>query len=207
MLFTCQACGQGFNAYPKSGRKYCCKECQHVDRHRATSICLHCGIEYVPRGHGKLSERKYCSKECMSKAFRKKITRVCLTCGNNFDAIPAKVKYNEAKYCSRKCMYTARQTQTDEDKRIRNSQEMRNWTQSVLRRDNYLCQKCGTHSNLVAHHIIPFAADSSLRLEESNGITLCKKCHYEEHNKMNFSEQIDIFYVRSGGLKVNWRGA
>jgi len=56
----------------------------------------------------------------------------------------------------------------------------------ILKRDNYLCRVCmAKHSlktKLIVHHIKPWSAFPKLRFESSNLLTLCKKCHKNEHN-------------------------
>jgi hypothetical protein len=75
---------------------------------------------------------------------------------------------------------------------IRYSSYMKEWKMSVLKRDNYTCQKCGKKSgDLNIHHIISLSSlirkykikncQESLKYKEvydiNNGITLCKDCH------------------------------
>lgn len=57
------------------------------------------------------------------------------------------------------------------------------WHNACLKRDNFTCQKCGSTSNLHVHHIKPYAKYPNLATTVSNGITLCKKCHIEEHRR------------------------
>lgn len=65
----------------------------------------------------------------------------------------------------------------------RRSSRYKIWKKSVLERDKYTCQKCGNKSNLIVHHIKPFASNKELRFDISNGVTLCQKCHKEVHKK------------------------
>lgn len=51
------------------------------------------------------------------------------------------------------------------------------WRKSVLVRDDFLCQRCGSTGKLRAHHIENFAENPDLRFEIDNGITLCYHCH------------------------------
>ena len=61
--------------------------------------------------------------------------------------------------------------------------EYREWSKSVLRRDNFTCLKCGKRGGkLNAHHIEGYAANKDLRTELSNGSTLCKDCHRDLHH-------------------------
>lgn len=69
-------------------------------------------------------------------------------------------------------------------KDIRSSGEYAQWRTQVFERDKYTCQKCGQKGgSLNAHHIKPFAKFPDLRLELSNGQTLCESCHKKIHRK------------------------
>jgi hypothetical protein len=70
----------------------------------------------------------------------------------------------------------------------RNCPEYKAWRTAVYQRDNYTCQKCGAKGKIQAHHRIPFSVDKSLRLEVSNGITLCKNCHKEIHKRGGYKQ-------------------
>lgn len=59
--------------------------------------------------------------------------------------------------------------------------EYKCWRAAVLNRDNRICQICGTTSNLHAHHILPYHNHPTLRMDISNGITLCQTCHVNVH--------------------------
>ena len=62
------------------------------------------------------------------------------------------------------------------------SKEYQEWRNKVFQRDNFTCQICGTRGGkLEAHHLLRFVDYPKLRLEISNGITLCKKCHRKLH--------------------------
>ena len=65
----------------------------------------------------------------------------------------------------------------------RRSSKYKKWKQSVLKRDNYKCQKCGSTENIVAHHIKEFSKYKEERYNIKNGITLCQNCHREVHKK------------------------
>lgn len=66
----------------------------------------------------------------------------------------------------------------DVNKKIRESFEYKEWRRSVFVRDNYACVICGKKGGkLNADHIKPFAMYPKLRLELSNGRTLCVSCH------------------------------
>lgn len=78
-----------------------------------------------------------------------------------------------------------------ENKRLRNTEEYKQWIKSVFERDDYTCQCCGAKNGqgknvtLNAHHLKNFANYPELRLDINNGITLCSKCHSPQ-NKGSF---------------------
>lgn len=64
----------------------------------------------------------------------------------------------------------------------RNSKKFFDWRDSVYARDNYTCQGCGAKESLCAHHIARWKDSKELRFEISNGITVCRECHFEIHS-------------------------
>lgn len=74
---------------------------------------------------------------------------------------------------------------TPENHRIRTSSEYKDWRMAVFQRDRFTCVKCGFRSqynrttikcDIRADHIKPFSLFPELRLEVSNGRTLCLPC-------------------------------
>ncbi len=52
-----------------------------------------------------------------------------------------------------------------------------NWRKEILQRDCGKCVRCGSIDKLDAHHIVSWKDDEKLRLDISNGETLCRSCH------------------------------
>ena len=56
--------------------------------------------------------------------------------------------------------------------------------ENALRRDNYLCVKCGSPAEVV-HHIkhlsLENVNDPNVALNLDNLMSLCSECHFEEH--------------------------
>lgn len=71
-----------------------------------------------------------------------------------------------------------------QDELLRNTTMYRKWCKKVYERDNFTCQSCGKKDDLSGHHIKTFTESPELRFSVDNGITLCKKCHMEEHRQM-----------------------
>ena len=65
--------------------------------------------------------------------------------------------------------------------KIYNTPEYTSWRTEVFKRDKYQCRMCKTKGQLHAHHIVPWAADPSLGLAVTNGMTLCTSCHVNVH--------------------------
>lgn len=64
----------------------------------------------------------------------------------------------------------------------------RDWRIAVLDRDGWQCRDCGAHRTdegitLHAHHLQDYRNHPELRVELSNGRTLCQHCHHEAHSE------------------------
>jgi ribosomal protein L39E len=75
---------------------------------------------------------------------------------------------------------------TKETIKTRNSHEYRKWRNSVLKRDEKICRKCGSNNKLNAHHINSFSENKDLIFETNNGITLCNVCHNNFHKMYGY---------------------
>lgn len=137
----------------------------------------------------------------------------CIVCGGKFWRKPCAIKKGDNKFCSKPCYFKWQKGRRRSDAfrskcarrdfvgagnpnwkggittlnaSIRASDNMRLWRESVFKRDNWTCQKCGARSckggyiRIEAHHIKPFATFPELRCVIENGLTLCKKCHSRE---------------------------
>lgn len=65
---------------------------------------------------------------------------------------------------------------------------------AVLKRDGNKCKYpgCKTKSKLQVHHIKKYASSPELELVVDNGITLCKKHHWQVYGKEEQFEQMFI---------------
>lgn len=61
--------------------------------------------------------------------------------------------------------------------------EINIWKQVILEQDNYECQYCQSKKELHGHHIHPVKTHPHLALDPTNGIVLCKSCHYKIGHK------------------------
>ena len=125
------------------------------------AICPICGKEFRAIKDCKNRKQIYCSKECWSK--RATIINYCKYCGSE---IKTNIKRNKV-YCNIKCRnLDYRNThkgelshfwcggKTKASKLRKTSAEYKEWRDSVFKRDNYTCQKCGKNKCVLeAHHI------------------------------------------------------
>ena len=84
----------------------------------------------------------------------------------------------------------------------RNSPEYRIWQKGIIERDK-VCQCCGGHKHLQAHHIFGYKNHPNYRVNLENGITLCKWCHGKYHSyygKDANPSSLIKFIKRFGGL-------
>lgn len=116
-------------------------------------------------------------------------TFVCkCSCGNEVEVRAISLKRGDTTSCG--CYQRERifethynPTLTDEERITRrNVPENNRWRKAVYERDNYTCKACSkVGGHLVAHHIVPYSTNKSLRFDVNNGTTLCKTCHKEFH--------------------------
>lgn len=169
--------------------------------------CLYCNNLFKPKWH----KIKYCSRICFHAdgKNRTKGNKInCLTC-NKQRYVPNHLVSGKKKaiFCSQSCAtkhthkdqffkvghnspqargslsHAWRGGKTSEAKIIRSSTEYAKWRNEVFKRDNWTCQECGIRGKkLHSHHKKSFARYPELRLEVSNGITLCHDCHKKTPN-------------------------
>lgn len=82
--------------------------------------------------------------------------------------------------------YKYNHNKTIEERKIeRNYPEYREFVKKVMARDKYTCQCCGKtgyESSLEVHHLNGYDWFKEGRIDETNGITLCIKCHDNFHS-------------------------
>jgi 5-methylcytosine-specific restriction endonuclease McrA len=71
----------------------------------------------------------------------------------------------------------------------------------VLKRDGHKCQmpNCGSKYRLNVHHIHPWSSAPSMRFEEYNLITLCRKCHDSIKNQEHLYISLFMSIARENG--------
>lgn len=98
------------------------------------------------------------------------------------------------------CSWKADKTDEEREKG-RATSENSQFVKTVYNRDNYTCICCGDkNSTLNAHHLDGWDWCVEKRYDPKNGVTLCKKCHNNFHNKYgrggNTKEQFEEWIGR-----------
>jgi hypothetical protein len=93
-------------------------------------------------------------------------------------------------------------TLTQKDREDRRLQVGYNeWSIKVKQQGKFTCQVCMDNKggNLVSHHLEAYCSNKELRLDVSNGICLCDKCHKDFHSKFgygnNTTDQFEQYIV------------
>ena len=152
-------------------------------------VCKFCKLEFEDY---KSNKRKYCNHSCYAKA-RSSGVYPAYWQGKHFpDEVKEKWRQQRKgkKFSTRfgfvpKTAFKLGQKPwnwkggiTPENIKIRHSVEYKKWRVEVFKRDNFTCQICRVRGKyLEADHIKPFSLYPELRLDISNGRTLCKTCH------------------------------
>lgn len=88
-------------------------------------------------------------------------------------------------------------------KQFYNSKLWKDTREFILKRDNYLCVRCGMPASDV-HHITELTPeninDKNISLNPKNLECLCKACHNEEHNHFNYDCDNGFMFDEFGQL-------
>ena len=157
----------------KNGNR--CKKCGIKKRSEKRKFSFNCVKQYFKDQSCELIEKRYIS-------YNIKMKYKC-SCGNI-----SKISFGSFKNGVRcmKCASLKRSginsnlynfNLTDEERKEKRwTSEYKRWAKNIYKQNNYTCQKCSQRGGkLNAHHIESWNSNKELRLEESNGITFCKK--------------------------------
>lgn len=177
-------CGIEVSTGSKTGK---CKSCSckgKLKKPAQYNICAYCKCEYriYPCRLGKSS---FCSRVCQSSdKIGKKLPE-------------ERVRRSIEGHSGAKSHFWKGGI-TSINKAIRGSYDYKLWRESVFKRDNWTCLFCfkrsgkGEKVTLQADHIKPFAYFPELRLDVSNGRTLCVECHKQTDTYLNKAKKYAV---------------
>lgn len=184
--------------------------------------CAECGDLFIRKPSQNRGERVFCSQKCYLSSLsnleiKAMIDVKCPICDKKTKVWRSRMNYSTRIYCSRECAnkgqtiyYSGENSPNwnhnlskEERVQARKYDDYYSWRKGVFKRDKFTCQCCGDDSggNLVSHHILNYSEHPELRIEISNGITLCESCHkdfhdtygYTNNNQLQLNEFIDNF--------------
>ena len=206
-LFKCTICGHEWMTRPVGiyNRGYGCPQCKANNARKRWIWTNEMFLE-------KLSEVRN-DVEVLEeyKGSQKNIKCRCKKCGEFWYVAPCRLLKNvKCFYCSYKedrsgenCIRWNPNLTDKEREEGRKIPLYANFTQNVMKRDNYTCQLTGdrkSHHNV--HHLNGYDKFVDERLDEDNAITLSENIHTEFHKlygygnntKEQFYEFVDILY-------------
>ena len=95
---------------------------------------------------------------------------------------------------------------TEEDRQDRRIQQGYNiWKFEVKKQGIFTCDCCGDNrgGNLVSHHLESYDSNKELRIDITNGVCLCDKCHKEFHHIYGYGNNTKQQYIE---FKENKKG-
>jgi hypothetical protein len=163
--------------------------------------CLICGKEFYKKYNESAKDwetrHKYCSRNCSGKSIYKKgLYKYQFKLGDKALNPIKKGEHLSAKTQFKKGNkpWNYKDGKSKERKKLRTTNESYKWKREVLRRDNFICWKCGQKGHkLVAHHINNFSEYEELRYDLLNGATLCWDCHAKIHSLYGYKTTIRHF--------------
>jgi len=152
---------------------------------------------------GKIEKRSFnnCRKLCKSCSSKGELSRswnggtskpVCLECGKRISFGSSNCKPCRAKKIIGRNNPNYNPNLSRDERILKRKEEGYSvWRNNVKYRDKYTCQKCNyvgykNDGVMVAHHMSSYRYNKNERINESNGITLCKECHLEFHKCFGF---------------------
>lgn len=80
---------------------------------------------------------------------------------------------------------------------------LRLWSAFIRERDGHRCVDCHSEINLSAHHICRKSFFDKAQFQTGNGITLCAKCHKEQHQGFNARPDLTLPVDAQDGEKLH----
>jgi len=162
--------------------------------------CDQCGeIFNKPPNRIKICKKHFCSKKCQDLSQIKRIQKNCRLCGDGFEIRPSeRERFNicPKDECQKQKRLGKNNSRWIDGKYLKKSRRTNKkaleWRETVLHRDGYKCQHCGTKHSLTAHHIKEVVYYPELMYDIDNGLTLCIDCHHKEHSESGFYREVNL---------------
>lgn len=85
--------------------------------------------------------------------------------------------------------YNPNLSEKDRNRWVRNNHKYRVWRDSILKENDYTCDKCGSRGgDLNVHHLNSWDLFVNERYNKDNGVVLCVNCHDNFHKKYGYGK-------------------
>ncbi|MNX38046.1 hypothetical protein D3C86_683690 [compost metagenome] len=164
-----------------------------------TAVCDDCGKHRQLRYHD-YSDRCYgCNQEALKRdpVIREMKARNTRRINNTPELLAKKLEGARAMTGPKHPNWNPNRTRDQREKERKTPPHVE-WARLVKERDAYTCQVCDQWGrSLVSHHLMAYANFPDLRLDVTNGVTLCARCHKAFHKRYgkgdNTREQFEEF--------------
>lgn len=126
----------------------------------------------------------------MSDSAEYLIPKKCEVCGSENIAVRVIFDKGITRYVCLDCN-NSRSVPKESNLKKRVNTSLSHWAARTIGHHPF-CVICGSKEDLEAHHIIPVSHSRRFMHVDTNGITLCKRCHYLVHNKEEENEGIGL---------------
>ena len=172
-----------------------CKPCEReYNNNRHSHTCIMCKKTYNS-GRKESTYCKKCHDEYKIKTYSK-LGKIDLSGERNG-------MYGRQRFGKENPNYNPNKTDEEREKE-RLVEGYGIWRNKVFHNDKFTCQCCGDKKggNLTAHHLDSWDWCKDKRLDIDNGITLCKPCHKDFHDKYGYGKNTrNQFYEHITYLK------
>lgn len=132
----------------------------------------------------------YLQVKCKESSCKKWFNPTTVSVNNRIQAIHGKLteraenNFYCSEECKKSCSIFGQRIYPKENKPYLYRKDQKDWADLIKERDNYICQRCGSTKDLIAHHIEGLNLNPIESADVDLGITLCTKCdklaHLEE---------------------------
>ena len=107
----------------------------------------------------------------------------CPDCGG-VDFTYRSVGNSVRAYCLSELCHFSRSVPLLKNLDRRTNTTLAHWSAQVRKRHGYTCARCGSQTEVEAHHVVPVCVAPSKKYDAENGVALCRTCHKLIHKNM-----------------------
>ena len=164
------------------------------------NICQQCKISFQKK-HNPTRIYKFCSMECGYKHPISEETRHKQSISHMGKTSGKKGKKASPETIIKLRLSHITNGNTTINETIRHSVAYKEWAKTIKERDDFTCQICNIRGGILrSNHIKKFSDCPELRLDLTNGITICESCDLKFifHNELNCEDYFNFNLIARG---------